>query len=69
MMFARTFLPSIRRSLLARVGFVGPHAMPAMVHTAMGAAERVCDASEKSLAMLTPPLPIAAETSDARVAG
>jgi hypothetical protein len=47
----------------------GPYAVPGFVHTTMAAAERVCDASEKSLAVLTPPMPLRAEASDARVAG
>jgi hypothetical protein len=57
------------RILQAFVQLRGPYAVPGFVHTTMTAAERVCDASEKSLAMLTPSVPIAQESSDARVAG
>jgi hypothetical protein len=47
----------------------GPYAMPGFVRGTMAAAERVCDASERSLAILTPPAAVAQETGGARVAG
>jgi hypothetical protein len=47
----------------------GPYAVPGIVRGTMAAAERVCEASERSLAVLTPPASIAQDDSGARVAG
>jgi hypothetical protein len=57
------------RILRVFVRLRGPYAVPKFVHATMTAAERVCDASERSLAMLTPDLPRAQETDDARATG
>jgi len=57
------------RLLQVAVRFRGPYSVAGVVHTTMAAAARVCQASERSLGMLTPAAQIAHESDDARVAG